>query len=151
MKRRLLSHLAAAALPLLALQTLLAATAAARAGAVLEGPGTANVHYSAAALAGLTGSVADGPEVGVDLLEEGSDQGLRVRLWGEVAPGGSVTIIVGGVGHTAAEFDSDDGRTPTGRAMSLPQQARALRQTAADQGLRPPAVVAFLGYDAPTN
>lgn len=155
MTKRLLSRLTATALPLVVLQTLLAATAAARASAVLEGPGSPSVHYSAAALAGpaaqpATGS-AEGPDRGVDLLDEGSDQGLRVRRWGEIEPGGSVTIIVGGVGHTAAEFDSDDGRTPSGRAMSLPQQARALRQAAADQGLRPPAVVAFLGYDAPAN
>lgn len=145
MKKRLLGPLAAAGLPLFVLQGLLAVAAAARAGAVVDGPGTPSASYSDTALA----SPPD--DRGVDLLEEGSDQDLRVRLWGELEPGGSVTIIVGGVGHTAEEFDSDDGRTPTGRAMSLPQQARALRQAAVDQGLRPPAVVAFLGYDAPAD
>ncbi|MCL2091544.1 MAG: alpha/beta hydrolase family protein [Micrococcales bacterium] len=144
MTKRLLG-LAIAVLALFALQTLLATSAAARASAVLDGPGTPSVRYSPAALAGPAA------DRGVDLLEDSSDQRLRVRQWGEVEPGGSVTVIVGGVGHTAAEFDSDDGRTPTGRAMSLPQQARALRQAAADQGLRPPAVIAFLGYDAPGN
>ncbi len=143
MTKRPFRHLAAAGVPLLVLQTFLAATASARADAVLDGPGTPSVRYSADALA----SPAD--DHGVDLLDDGSDPRLRARLWGEVEPGGSVTIIVGGVGHTAAEFDADDGRTPTDRAMSLPEQARALRQAAVDQGRQPPAVVAFLGYDAP--
>ncbi|MCL2423726.1 MAG: alpha/beta hydrolase family protein [Micrococcales bacterium] len=143
MKTRLLSHMAAATVPLLTLQVLLAVAAGARASAVADGPGTPSVRYSLAALADT--------DNGVDLLEDGSDQALRVRLWGRVEPGGSVVIVVGGVGHTAAEFDFDDGSPPTGRPMSLPQQARALRQAAVDQGLHPPAVIAFLGYDAPPN
>ncbi len=145
MTKRLLGHLAAAGMPLLVLQAIVGPTADARTAAVLDGPGTASASYSSAALA----SPAD--DGGVDLLDDSADPDLRVRLWGEVEPGGSVAIIVGGVGHTATEFDTDDGSTPTDRAMSLPQQARALRQAAVDQGLHPPAVIAFLGYDAPAD
>jgi len=135
--------------PLLALGLWLGQAAASRAWAVSAGPVQANLVYSAASLPIPAPGSSD---PGVDLIDPSTKPATpdyRVQAWGPLRSAHTIAVLIPGVGHGPAEFDSEaavpiDGSAPT----TLPERARALLAAAADPNL---AVVAWLGYQPPAG
>jgi hypothetical protein len=88
------------------------------------------------------------------LLAPGSDPRLRVRAEGDLSRATHIAVLVPGVGHTPAEFD-----TSTPGSLALPSRAHSLWQAAQVAPDPPPpddaaphlAVVAWLGYVPPST
>ncbi|MDR3202756.1 MAG: alpha/beta hydrolase family protein [Bifidobacteriaceae bacterium] len=82
------------------------------------------------------------------------DPDLRIEVFGALATADAIAVLVPGVGHDPADFDSrrDAAQDPSASPSTLPDRARALRQAASeadpDASL---AVVAWLGYTPPSG
>jgi len=141
--------LACGAVPLLAMGLWLGQAAASRAWAVSAGPVQATVVYSAVNLPMPAPSPSD---LGVDLIDPDIKLVMpdyRAQAWGPLRSARTIAVLIPGVGHGPAEYDSEAAMPTNGSApITLPEQAKALLAAAGDPNL---AVVAWLGYQPPSG
>jgi hypothetical protein len=94
-------------------------------------------------------SLAGAPQT---LLAAGQDPRLRVQAFGDIATASHIAVLVPGMGHTTAEFDSQTTAPAAATPSDLPGRARALL---AAMNTKDPtanaAVVAWLGYEPPAD